>query len=179
MKKTVALVVLVFAALLVFKPASAAQDLNATSETTVKIGVVDLNRALNEVNEGKKAKADLEKEFKAKKGELDSIKNEIESLRQTLEKKSAILSAEALKDERENYQRKFIEYQQKAKDYTEKLAMEEGETTSKIIGKLRAVVETIAKKEGYTFVFEKSQGGVVYGPTSADITNDLIKQYNK
>ena len=176
MKKITMLVALICASLLIGKVSVAAKTSGA-AEGNVTIAVVDLGRALNEVPEGKKAKANLEREFKAKKGQLESLKNEISSLRSELEKKSALLSQDAMKEKRDNYQRKFMEYQQKAKEFTEELARKEGESTSRIIGKLRTTVASIAQKQGYTFVFEKSQGGVVYGPTSADITSEVIKQY--
>lgn len=179
MKKIVALLIMVFAGCIAFNSAIAAQTTDQGSALGLKIAVVDLSKALNEVNEGKKAKANLEKEFKEKKNELDKIKGELESLRADLEKKAAVLSPEALQADQENFRGKFSEYQQKAQEYTQELARKEGEMTSQIIGKLRTVVEKIAQKDGYTFVLEKSQGGVVYGPANADITDDLIKQYNK
>lgn len=176
MKKIAMLMTVVCASLLIAK-AGVSSNTGGASVGNVSIAVVDLGRALNEVPEGKKAKANLEREFKAKKGQLDNMKNEITSLRAELEKKSSLLSQDALKEKRDNYQRKFMEYQQKAKEFTEALAKKEGESTSRIIGKLRTTVERIAKKDGYTFVFEKSQGGVIYGPSSADITSEVIKQY--
>lgn len=169
---------LIVLAMFVSKPVFSAQAAD-TGSADPKFGTVDLARALNEVNEGKKAKTNLENEFKAKKKELDGLKNELASLLKELERKGPVLSQEAMAADRENYQRKFMEYQQKAKEYTEELARKEGEMTSKIIGKLRTVVEKIAQKEGYTFVFELSQGGVIYGPANADITTEVIKQYNK
>lgn len=176
MRKIAVLLAIVCAFTVVAESAFAAP---ATGTGEVKIGVVDLGRALNEVNEGKKAKANLEREFKSKKNSLESMKNEIQTMRDELEKKSHLLSQDALKEKRDNFQRKFMEYQQKAKEFTEELARKEGEMTSKIIGKLRTVVTDIARKEGYTFVLEKSQGGVVYGPNNADITDEVIKQYNR
>jgi len=149
----------------------------APSTTGVKIGVVDVQRALNEVPEGKSAKASLEKEFQSKKAELDGMKKALEALGEEIGKKSQILSADALKEKKDEYQRKLMEYQQKARDYTEEMARKETELTSKIVGKLKTVVEDIAKREGYTFILEKSQGGVLYGPSSADITEEVIKQY--
>jgi len=177
MKKT-ALVIVVVLAVVMFT-AKAITATEGASDGSIKIGTVDLNRALNEVEEGKRAKAKLEQEFKAKKAELDTMKNDLQTMGAELEKQGQLLSAEALKEKRENYQRKFIEYQQKAREYTEQLAQQESESTGKIIGKLRTVVEKIAQRDGYTLVLEKSQGAVVYGPTSADITDQVIKQYNK
>lgn len=179
MKKMAVLLAVALVALAASKPGSTATKGEVVQPGGITIAVVDLARALNEVNEGKKAKANLEGEFKAKKSELDKMKNDIQSLREDLERKSHLLSQEALKEKRDDYQRKFMEYQQKAKEYTEQMMQKEGEMTNRIVGKLRTVVEQIAQKSGYTFVLEKSQGGVVYGPVSADITTEVIKQYNK
>jgi outer membrane protein len=176
-KKITVLILVAFAVLIA--NVSVAANSGGASGGAISIGVVDLGRALNEVNEGKKAKANLEKEFKSKKAELENMKNEITKLRSELEKKSHLLSQDAMKEKSQNYQNKFMAYQQKAKAFTEELARKEGESTGKIISKLRTVVVEIAKKDGYTFVLEKSQGGVVYGPTSADITTQVIKRYNK
>ena len=179
MKKKCLVVVMVLFAVAFCMPSFAAEGDQVGTPTIERIGYVDLARALNEVNEGKTAKSSLEKEFKAKKSELDGMKDKIGKIREELEKKSQLLSQEALAGKRDEYQRMFVEYQQKAKDYTEQLAMKEGEMTNKIIGKLRTVVEKIAQKDGYTFVFEKSQGALVYGPSNADLTSQVIKQYNK
>lgn len=152
---------------------------NSGAGSSLKIAVVDLGRALNEVSEGKKAKSNLEKEFKSKKKELDGMKDDLTALRSKLEQKSHLLSQEAMKEKSEDFQRKFVEYQQKAKEYTEQLSQKEGEITGKILEKLSKVVQDIAKRDGYTFVLEKSHGGVVYGPDNSDITSEVISRYNK
>lgn len=175
--KVIFLVVLLVAAFYCL-PAIGAEQQSAIG-VAPKIAYVDLARALNEVEEGKRAKAALEKEFQTKKVELDGLKNKLSTLGEEMEQKSALLSQEAIKGKRDEYQKMFMDYQQKAKEYTEDLARKEGEMTGKIIDKLRNVVVNIAQRDGYTFVFEKSQGGVVYGPQNADITPEVIKLYNK
>lgn len=175
MKKVVALLVVTLMVGVLFVSKVARSEV---APAGMKIAVVDLAKALNEVDEGKKAKAALEKEFKAKKTELDNMKNSLTTQGEALEKDSRLLSQDAMKTKGAAYQQEFQKYQLKAKEYTEQLAKQEGETTGKIIGKLRTVVESIAKKDGYTFVFEKSQGAVVYGPENADITSQVISQYN-
>lgn len=177
MKKVSLAIMVLSLAIMVSKPVFAEVKQGSAAGGAISIAVVDLSRALNEVAEGKKAKANLEKEFNAKKAELDKMKDEITIVRDELERKSHLLSQDALKEKRDEFQSKFMEYQQKAKDYTEQLARKESESTGLIIGKLRTVVETIAQRDGYTYVLEKSQGGVVYGPLSADITDQVIKQY--
>ena len=43
--------------------------------------------------------------------------------------------------------------------------------------KLRAVVNSIATKEGFTMVFDAA--GLAYAPDALDLTNQLIRTYNE
>src|SRR5512135_1736470 len=63
----------------------------------IKVGMVDLMKALNESDTGKKAKGELETMIKAKQSVLDQKGKEIEKLKAEIEKQSSILSAEAKK----------------------------------------------------------------------------------
>lgn len=176
MKKVLTVLVAMMIVCSVSYKAAAAKD-EGVQSGSLKLAVVDLNRALNEVPEGKKAKANLESEFQAKKAELTKLENSLKTMRDDLEKQRQVLSQEAMKAKAEDFQKQYMDYQTKAKMYTEELAKKEGESTGKIINKLRTVVESIAAKEGYTYVFEKSQGGVLVGPGGSDITSEVIKQY--
>jgi len=49
---------------------------------------------------------------------------------------------------------------------------------AEIIKELRDIVKELAKKKGYTYVFEKSGGAILYGPVSGDLTDDVIKAFN-
>lgn len=157
--------------------ASAKRDTEAVGG--YKFGYVDFNRALNEVNEGKKAKASLKSEFEQKKKKLEIMQKELQAMQQELEKKKLILSAEALKEKELAFRNKFIEVNQKLATYKEDMAKREFETTSKILNKLRSIVRDIGTKEGYTMILEKSQDVVIYSPPGSDLTSRVISMYNK
>ncbi|MBI5592151.1 MAG: OmpH family outer membrane protein [Deltaproteobacteria bacterium] len=55
---------------------------------------------------------------------------------------------------------------------------EEAPMAYKNIEEVVEVVQDIGKKEGYTLIVEKRTGGVVYAPTSIDITDSVIQIYN-
>jgi outer membrane protein len=42
---------------------------------------------------------------------------------------------------------------------------------------MEGVIADIATAEGLTFVFDRS-AGLVYAPTSLDLTNELVRKYN-
>ena len=60
----------------------------AFAEATPKIGYVDLQRALNESDAGKKAKEEFKVQVDKLQGELKKQKDEIDALKEQLEKKA-------------------------------------------------------------------------------------------
>src|SRR5690348_13938167 len=61
-----------------------------------KIAYVDLQRALEETEEGKHAKAKLKTDFEKKQKELDARQEELKKMKADLDKQSSILKPEAL-----------------------------------------------------------------------------------
>lgn len=172
MKKTVAAVMA--AMLAVF----AAKSVKAADAPVYKFGYVDFQRALNEVEEGKKAKATLKSEFEEKQKKLDLVQNELQAMKNDLDKQRLILSQDALKEKEENYRRKFMELQQKLATYKEELQMKEAQLTSNILAVIHKIINDIGQKEGYSLILEKSQEVVLYSPQDADLTSRVIKEYN-
>ena len=144
-----------------------------------KFGYVDFNRALNEVEEGKRTKASLKSEFEKKQKQLELMQKELKTMQADLEKQKLILSAEAMKKKEEAFRNKFIEVNQKLAQYREEMAKRELEATGKILTRLRDIVRKIGQTEGYTMILEKSQDVVIYSPPGADLTGRVIKQFNK
>ncbi|MCP5463465.1 MAG: OmpH family outer membrane protein [Deltaproteobacteria bacterium] len=151
----------------------------STVQAAEKIALVSLQQALNEVNDGKKAKQKLKKDFESKKKQLDGMKSELEKLSQELDKQKMVLSGEALAQKRQDLQAKFIDLQNKAATYERELKMQEAESAKKILTSLREIVLEISKKEGYTLVIENSTDTVLYASTGEDITPKVIAEYNK
>lgn len=141
-----------------------------------KIAYVDLQRALNEVEEGRGAKAALKKEFESKQKMLDDKKAEFEKLRGEYEKQASVMSEDSRKAKEADLQKKGGELQgffvQQQKDLSDR----EREVTRGIFEKMSAIVREIADAEGVSIVLQAE--AIVYGAPSLDLTNDLVRKYN-
>lgn len=168
----VAVVVLLVAAFVVGK------TVRAADQPAYKFGYVDFQRALNDVEEGKKAKAMLKSEFDDKQKKLDVVQSQLQTMKNDLDKQRLILSADALKEKEEEYRKKFMELQQKLASFKEELQMKEAKSTSEILAVIHKLVADIGKNEGYTLILEKSQEVVLYSPSDGDLTARVIKEYN-
>jgi outer membrane protein len=144
----------------------------------VKLGFVDLPRALNEVEEGKAAKAQLEKEFKEKQKQLDAKQDELKKLKADYDKQAVVMSDQAKRDKQSELERKAGETQQLFVQLQSELSRREQELTGPILEKLGNAVREIAEAEGFTAIFERNRSGVVYMVAALDVTNEVIRKYN-
>ncbi len=142
-----------------------------------KIGYVDLQRALNEVDEGKSAKALLKRDFDEKQKEIDAKKADFEKLQVDFEKQAPMLSEQARKDKAQDLDKRARDLQALFVGSQKDLSDREQKATRGIFDKMAQIVGEIAEADGFTMVLEKN-AGVVYAPPSLDLTNELIRKYN-
>lgn len=144
-----------------------------------KLGIVDLQRALNEVEEGKVAKDRLKKDFEAKQKQLDGKQDELRKMKGELDKQAVVMSEDARREKAAEFEKKVAEVQGFYTDLQKQLAEQERKATGGIFEKMAALTREIANDEGFTIVLERTDAGVVFAPPSIDITDQLIRRYNQ
>jgi outer membrane protein len=150
-----------------------------TYAENVKIGSVDLVKALNESDAGKKAKTDLEFLIKTKQAGLDEKAKSIEKLKNEIDKQSSVLSAEARKAKGEELEKMIRDYQRQVADSQNEVKKKEGELTGAILNELREIIRTIGSEEGYTIILEGGEGQILYAKKDIDVTATVIKRHNE
>lgn len=143
-----------------------------------KIALVSLQRALNEVNEGKQAKTTLKKDYDGKKKQIDSMKTDFDQQAGQLEKERLVLSQDAYKQKTQDLQKKYLDYQNKTATFLNELRTAEADSAQKIIEALRALSKKMAMEQGYTLLIENSADTVLFSKSAEDITDKLIAAYN-
>lgn len=144
----------------------------------MKVGFVDLIRALNESDSGKKAKADLEFLINSIQKKVDEKGKTIEKLREELEKQSSVLSEESRKSKEADLERMLRDYQRLVTDSQNDVKKKEGEFTANIIKELRKIIKNIGEEQKYTYILENTDGVVLYSQKELDLTDEVLKRYN-
>jgi outer membrane protein len=144
----------------------------------LKIGYVNLQQAVNEVDEGKKARDQLKKEFDQKQKVLDEKQNDLKKLKDDLDKQSVVMSDEAKRDKQMDFERRVMEVQGLFVQLQKELGDREREMMKGIFDKMELVIKEIAEAEGLTYVFEQQNAGILYAPQSMNVTNELVRKYN-
>ncbi|MDX2009267.1 MAG: OmpH family outer membrane protein [Myxococcaceae bacterium] len=151
----------------------------SVARADLKVGYVDLQRALLEVSEGQSAKAKLKSEMDKKKAELDAEQAKLTDDKAVLDKQGAMMSEEVRTQKFTEWQKRLYEAMQKAQKVQMELADKERTELKKIFEKMDPIIASIAQREGLTMVFEKTDSGLVYAPPSLDLTNELVRTYNE
>ncbi len=145
----------------------------------LKIGYVNLQKALNESEGGKKAKADLDEIIKAKQVVINKKGNELEKLKEDLNKQSALLSEDAKKARQEDLDRKMRDFQRFVQDAQAEVKKRESEFTDELLKDLRKIIAAIGEEEHYTLILEKVEGFILYADKAIDLTDKVISKYNE
>jgi outer membrane protein len=172
-----AISVLVASLSLPFGPLARASEAPATVAT--KIALVDMQKALQSVEAGKKAKAQLEKEFNAKKKDLQSEEASIKKMGEEFRKQSMVLSDEARAKKQSEIQEKIMKFQEATQKAQMEIQQKEQDLTQPILGKIRTLISELAKKKGFNLILEKSENTVLFSEEKDDLTEEVISTFNK
>jgi outer membrane protein len=148
----------------------------AWGQERVKIGFIDLQRAIMESQAGKSAKDRFQVEVKKVESELLKEKQEVERLKSDIDKKGMLLKAEERSNMEKELQRRVVNYQRRVNDSQQELRQREGEMTSEILRDLEKIVIEVGKNEKFTLILERSQ--VLYSDQGVDITPRVVEIYN-
>ncbi len=150
-----------------------------SSRAELKVGVVDLQKAMELSEEGKKAKAVFQQKVEKIQKELKDKQDRLSAIKDQLERQSAMLSVTARADKEREYQDKLRDFKRLYEDYQEEMRREDAELSEKILRRLIEVIENMGVKEGYDLILEKTQSAVLYRSNSIDLTDQLIKLFDK
>ena len=141
-----------------------------------RLGIVDLQRVMQESVKGKQAFELFGKEFKEKREKLESEEKEIEKLKKDILEGLPNWSDEVKESKQEEFNKRLKEYQVEKEEFEEQVKKKNFELNKKIVNEIMDVIENVAKKENYTIILET--GSVLYFSPNLDITQKIIEKYN-
>jgi outer membrane protein len=145
-----------------------------------KVGIVGIQQAIANSNEGKKELDALQARFAGKQNELKALQDEVSNLQKQLQ-----AQGDKLSDEERNNRVKALESKQKilqrnGEDFQNEVQTAEQEMVNRLGAKMMAVLEKYAAANGYGVILDVSnpQTPVLWASQSTNITKELIDAYN-
>jgi outer membrane protein len=166
---------LLLAAVVVVAPAAHAQG-----AAGLRVGVVNIDEAINTSQAGERSKKILQAAQAQKRSELQAQEQELKTLQEELQG-NIMLSQEAKAQRTQELQNKQQELRAAVQQAQRELAEQERSLTNSMIAEIRTIVELVAKEEGLDFVLEQSAARVILFARIKfiDVTDKVIERYNK
>jgi len=156
-----------------------ALGMSFSASAEVLVGLVDIQRIITSIKEGKNVQKNLEKSYNDKKSVLKKEEDKIKKLQEDYKKQSVVLSEQARATKEREMQDLMLKLQNKTMEYQREIQKMEQDLKKPILDKLRPIIDEVSKQKSVAMTFELSAAPIVYAESKVDLSEDVIKAYDK
>jgi outer membrane protein len=152
------------------------------SAADLKIGFIDSERIFAEYQGTSEAQAEFNADIEQWSRELEDRRQELERLTDEYQSQSLILSEAKRREREEDIQRRRSEldaFVQEIWGPSGKVAQRNEQLTRPIVEKIREVLNDIGDTEGFSIIFDATDGNVVYANDALDLTDRVVARLNE
>ncbi len=152
----------------------------AAPATETKVGIVSIQDAIANTNEGKKELDALQQKYAPRQTALQAQNDEVENLKKQLQAQGDKLSEEERNNRVRVASEKQKALQRNYEDFQNEVQQAEQEILNRLGKKMLTVLEKYAKDNGYSVVMDVSnpQTPVLFANPASNMTKGLIDAYN-
>ena len=143
----------------------------------VKVGIVNIQKIIVSIKEGKAVNTTLEKSFKKKQEEIKKEEDDIRKLQEKFQKQTSVLSESAKAKKGNEIKAKIDAVRAKMMKYQKEIQKQEAELKKPILEKLSPIIDKVAVDEKIDLTFEVTQAPV-HALKKVDLTDKVIKAYD-
>lgn len=153
----------------------------ANAQQPTKVGVLNIQAAIANTQDGKKAAADLESKYAPRRKEVESDQSAINSLKDQLQKGQNTMSETAKAQLIRDIDDKTKRLNRKMEDAQADLQQDQQKALQTIGQKMMVVIDKYAKDHGYTLLIDVSsqQTPVLFAASDIDVTKAIVDLYDK
>ncbi len=143
-----------------------------------KIAVVEVERLLQESARGQIAVQELTQLRDEKQAELTSRQEQLAALQKQYNDGRLTLAEDRLAELEKQLEDMTIDLRRAQDDANREMQKVQGERFGEIEQAVLPIISQVGREFGYTAIFNKFQGGLLFAADAADITNLIIERYN-
>jgi outer membrane protein len=144
-----------------------------------KIGVIEVQRIVQESAIGKESLARVQKLQQAKQEDLTKRQKELRDLETKIQDQGKALSEDAMEKLQKEYQGKAVELKRFQDDASKELEEAQRKELGDLEKRIMPVINDVAKEQGYQLVFNKFNSGLLFADDkSVDLTDAVITKFN-
>jgi len=154
----------------------AAASAVAATESPTRVALLNMQEAIKNVKDGKKAEDTLRKEWDDRQKKLQAEGKKIQDSMEELRKQGMVMDEKSRRQKEEAIQGQIMQLREAEARNQAEFQKRDQEISKPIIEKMRGIVAQLSKEKGYTLVIDGSN--VIYAQDQDDITAEVIKRYD-
>ena len=151
--------------------------LGSVASAQAKMAVINLQRAVLDSAEIKKASTEMENRFKPRTQQLEQLQKDLAGISQQLQTNAGKLTPQAEADLQATGQRKQRDAQRLQEDLQAEVDRERNDVLARSTQKMQEVVKKLAEEKGLDLIVDVTNA--IYFKPALDITNDAIAAFDK
>jgi outer membrane protein len=159
---------------------AALMQAQAPASSPAKVATIHVQSAIMNTTAGKKAAGDLTNKFNPRKQEIEKKQSDVVALQEQLKRGSATMNQETRDKLTRDIDAGQKNLQRLGEDFDADLQQEEGKIMNDLGQKMMDIIIKHATQNGFAMVIDVSnpQTPVLWADPSADITQEIVKQYD-
>lgn len=157
--------------------AVAPQPLSAQEVPGIRLGILDVGRALRDTTAVQGIRSQLNTYMDSYRADTQKEEQSLRAAQDELGRKRTVLSAEAFAVERQKLEQRLANAQAKVQDRRQSLERVHAEAMQKVQDALASIVSSIAKERGLTLILRKDQ--TLFALPAYEITDEALKRLDK
>jgi outer membrane protein len=157
---------------------ASAQTVTATAPGG-KIGVIEVQKIVQESAIGKESLARVQKVQQAKQEDLQKRQKELRDMEQKIQDQGKSLSEDAMEKLQKDYQAKALDLKRFQDDAQRELEESQRKELGELEKRIMPVINEVAREQGYALVFNKFNSGLLFADDkTVDLTEAVITKFN-
>lgn len=150
--------------------------LSAPLAAELKVGVVDLRRAVFTSDDAQKFSESLQSQFKSEEDAIRKLQEEASAMRDRLESDGAMMNENERNKAAREFEGKVREFNQRRQQLDQAVSEQRSQFLQKAQPEIDAALENILKERELDLILPRE--AVVFAKPELDLTEDLIKRLN-
>jgi outer membrane protein len=144
----------------------------------LRVGVIDMNKILNDSEAGQAAKKKMEARYEELKKTIDAKQEEARKIKDEIDKQKVMLGKEKLKEKEDALQAKINELRQLTQEGEQEMQTRQAEFTREVLKSVEGKIDIVVKAEKLDLLLEKTAGVIHFNP-SMDISARVLALVNE
>ena len=150
--------------------------------TQVKIGYVDSNEIMSNLEEVRQVQVDLEKEQRRMESEFNELAEQLDSLKLNYERQRLLMSDTRRKEKENeiiNTEKSIQKFQLEKFGPEGEIYRKQNQLLKPVLAKIDEAIQKVGSERGYDFILDAMSGALLYALDSHNLTEAVMDEMSK